>query len=103
MSLAMLIAGVCASRIGLWVFDISTTQLFQLHVDEEVRGLVGGVQQSLNALFGMFSFVLGILIPDPAYFHYYVSVGYVSVGLSVLCYAAGVYSRRDKLSLPRDS
>jgi iron-regulated transporter 1 len=26
-SLAMLIAGVCASRVGLWVFDISVTQV----------------------------------------------------------------------------
>jgi iron-regulated transporter 1 len=31
-SLAMLIAGVCASRIGLWVFDISVTQVsFEEH------------------------------------------------------------------------
>jgi iron-regulated transporter 1 len=26
-SLGMLIAGVCASRVGLWVFDISVTQV----------------------------------------------------------------------------
>jgi solute carrier family 40 (iron-regulated transporter), member 1 len=98
-SLGMLIVGVCLSRVGLWVFDISVTQLFQLHVDEEVRGLVGGVQQSLNALVGMLAFVLGILISDPEYFHYYVSVGYFSVGLCVIFYGAGVYARRHELSL----
>ena len=31
-SLTMLIFGVCASRVGLWVFDISVTQLMQLHI-----------------------------------------------------------------------
>jgi iron-regulated transporter 1 len=98
-SLALLISGVCASRVGLWVFDIAVTQLFQLHVDEDIRGLVGGVQQSLNAFFGMLSFVLGILIPNPEYFHYYVSIGYASVGLCGLCYGAGVYARRHQLSL----
>lgn len=97
-SLAMLIAGVCASRVGLWVFDISVTQLMQLHIPEDVRGLVGGVQQSLNAFFGMLSFALGILIPNPEDFHYYVSVGYASVALALLCYALGVYARRQFLS-----
>lgn len=32
-SLAMLIAGVCASRVGLWVFDISVTQVGEMHKD----------------------------------------------------------------------
>jgi iron-regulated transporter 1 len=98
-SLAMLIAGVCASRVGLWVFDISVTQLMQLHIPEDVRGLVGGVQQSMNAFFGMLSFALGIMIPNPEEFHYYVSVGYASVGLAILCYMSGVYARRQRLSL----
>ncbi len=98
-SLIMLISGVCASRVGLWVFDIAVTQLFQLHVDDDVRGLVGGVQQSLNSFFGMLSFVLGIMIPNPEYFSYYVSIGYFSVGLCVLCYGGGVYARRHHLSL----
>jgi hypothetical protein len=31
-SLAMLIGGVCASRVGLWVFDISVTQVSAMRV-----------------------------------------------------------------------
>ena len=98
-SLSMLICGVCASRMGLWVFDISVTQLMQLHIPEDVRGLVGGVQQSMNAFFGMLSFALGILIPDPVDFHYYVSAGYISVGVALLCYTCGVFARRQRLTL----
>lgn len=102
-SLAMLIAGVCASRVGLWVFDITVTQLMQLHVHEDVRGLVGGTQQSMNAFFAMLSFALGILIPDPMYFHYYVSVGYISVGMAMICYALGIYTRKQILTAENPS
>jgi len=98
-SLPMLISGVCASRVGLWVFDIAVTQLYQIHVQEEIRGLVGGVQQSFNSFFGMLSFLLGILIPNPQYFHYYVSIGYFSVGLCAVAYFHGVYFKRHQLSL----
>jgi iron-regulated transporter 1 len=96
-SLFMLITGVCASRVGLWVFDIAMTQLFQEYIPSHVRGVVGGIQQSLNAFFGLFSFALGIFIPDPRQFHIYVAAGYGSVGLAVLLYTCGVYTRRDKL------
>jgi solute carrier family 40 (iron-regulated transporter), member 1 len=96
-SLAMLIAGVCASRIGLWVFDIAVTQLMQDCVPAHIRGVTGGVQQSLNAFFGLLAFVLGIIFPDPNEFHIYVSAGYASVGIAMLMYAFGVYMRQDKL------
>ena len=66
----------------------------QLFVPEHIRGLVGGVQKSLNAFFGMLSFALGIWIPDPQYFHIYVSVGYASVAVAVLCFAFGVLLRK---------
>lgn len=98
-SLAMLIVGVCASRVGLWVFDITVTQLMQLHVQEAVRGSVGGTQVSLNNFFAMLAYVLGIFIPDPVHFHIYVSVGYTSVGVALSCYAIGVYARRKSLSM----
>lgn len=96
-SLVMLITGVCSSRVWLWAFDIAVTQLMQLHVDEDVRGLVGGVQQSLNALFEMLAFALGLFLPDPEYFHIYVAVGYICVGLAVIFYWFGVY-RSDIIS-----
>lgn len=98
-SLAMLIAGVCASRIGLWVFDISITQLMQECVPAEVRGVTGGVQQSLNAFFGLLAFVLGIVFPDPRKFFIYVSAGYASVCISMVMYTIGIYLRQDKLRI----
>jgi hypothetical protein len=74
----------------------------QLHIPEDIRGLVGGVQQSMNAFFGLLSFALGIVIPDPKYFHVYVSAGYASVGLAVVCFGFGVFGKRTKLSVADD-
>jgi iron-regulated transporter 1 len=86
-SLALLIGGVCASRIGLWVFDIAMTQLMQLQVPDNVRGVVGGVQQSLNAFFDLLAFGIGLFLPDPREFYVYVAAGYASVGIAALLYA----------------
>jgi solute carrier family 40 (iron-regulated transporter), member 1 len=94
-SLTMLIAGVCTSRVGLWVFDITMTQLFQEYVHPSVRGVVGGVQESLNAFFGLIAFVLGICVPDPQNFHIYVSIGYASVGICMLVYTFSIFIRRE--------
>jgi iron-regulated transporter 1 len=78
-SISMLIGGVCGSRVGLWVFDISVTQMMQEFIPAGIRGVVGGTQQSLNAFFQLLSFGLGLFFPDPKEFHIYVSAGYGAV------------------------
>jgi len=98
-SMAMLLTGVCASRVGLWVFDISVTQLMQEFVPARVRGSVGGTQQSLNALFQLLSFALGLLFPDPRQFPIYASAGYAAVGVAVLLYFVGVVRRAEDFLL----
>jgi iron-regulated transporter 1 len=95
-SMGMLIAGACASRIGLWVFDIAVTQLMQEFIPDGIRGSVGGTQQSLNAFFSLFSFGLGLIFPDPREFHIYIAAGYGAVGVAAIMYALGVYIRRDE-------
>lgn len=97
-SMTMLITGVCASRVGLWVFDITVTQLMQFHIPDDSRGLVGGVQQSLNSFFGLFSFALGLVLSDPRDFQYFVAVGYFSVGIAVACFGFGIFSKREQLA-----
>jgi iron-regulated transporter 1 len=95
-SMGMLIAGACASRIGLWVFDITVTQLMQEFIPDGVRGVVGGTQQSLNAFFSLLSFSLGLIFPDPREFYIYIAAGYSAVGVAAIMYALGVYVRRDE-------
>ena len=72
-------------------------QLMQDYVPDGVRGLVGGVQQSMNAFFFLLSFAIGIFLPDPRDFHIYVAAGYVGVALAVPCFYFGVFRRRGKL------
>jgi iron-regulated transporter 1 len=89
--LTMLILGVCLSRIGLWVFDITVTQLQQQRTPPDVRGVVGGVQQSLNAFFGLLCFTLGVIFPSTKDFHIYASAAFGSVGVAACLYAVGIY------------
>lgn len=94
LSLALLIAGVCLSRVGLWVFDIAVTQMQQEEAPGGVRGRVGAVQQSLNALFRNLSFVPGLVYPNPDDFPVCVAAAVVGVGLSALSFVVGVYRPR---------
>lgn len=95
-SMVLLIFGVCISRIGLYVFDIAVTQLMQEFIPENVRGVVGGTQQSLNAFFLLFSFAFGLVFPDPKEFHLYVSAGYAALWVAVFLYALGIYRQSHK-------
>ena len=90
----LLISGVCFSRIGLWVFDISITQLMQLHIPAPVRGLVGGVQQSLNAFFTVIIYTAGLFISNPKYFYIYASISFTGVALAAVFYGLMVFSRK---------
>ena len=92
-SLATLIIGVCASRIGLWVFDISITQLQQERTPDGLRVRVGAVQSTLNAFFTLASFSIGFLLPDPAEFHVYVASAFFCVTLATFVYACSMRQR----------
>jgi len=95
LSLTMLIIGVIASRVGLYVFDIAITQFMQELIPEDIRGVIGGVQKSLNALFDLTTYGLGFLFPDPSSFYILVATGFYSVGLAMCLYLGGVYYHRD--------
>lgn len=94
-SMIMLITGVCLSRTGLWVFDITVTQLMQEFIPEGIRGVVGGTQQSINAFFSLSSFGLGFIFPDPRDFPIYASTGYAAVCVAAVFYTFGVFFRSD--------
>ena len=99
-AMVLLIAGTCASRIGLWVFDIAVTQMMQELIPLPIRGVVGGAQQSLNALFQLTSFGMGLVFPDPSDFYIYGLVGFAGVGVAMVLYYFGVYRQRGTLFPP---
>ncbi|XP_028291718.1 solute carrier family 40 member 1 [Gouania willdenowi] len=82
MSVSLLFAGVIAARVGLWSFDLTVTQLIQENVIESERGVINGVQNSMNYLLDLLHFIMVILAPNPEAFGLLViiSVSFVASG-----------------------
>ncbi|KAJ7345545.1 hypothetical protein JRQ81_001495 [Phrynocephalus forsythii] len=81
-SVSLLFAGVIAARVGLWSFDLTVTQLLQENVIESERGIINGVQNSMNYLLDLLHFIMVILAPNPEAFGLLVliSVSFVAIG-----------------------
>ncbi len=90
-SLWMLILGVVLSRVGLWANELSIFQLTQRTVDENVRGIVGGSQSSMNYFFYLLNSALGIIFSDPENFYVLCLIGYSAVISAFLLMLRGVY------------
>ncbi|KAI5058958.1 hypothetical protein GOP47_0025277 [Adiantum capillus-veneris] len=73
-SSALLMGGVAVSRFGLWMFDLAVLQLMQESTPEHERGIVGGVQNSVQSFLEMLSFVAGMLISKPKDFDKLISL-----------------------------
>ncbi|NXI28610.1 S40A1 protein, partial [Sterrhoptilus dennistouni] len=82
LSVSLLFAGVIAARVGLWSFDLTVTQLLQENVIESERGIINGVQNSMNYLLDLLHFIMVILAPNPEAFGLLVliSVSFVAMG-----------------------
>uniref|UniRef100_A0A8D0HFC2 Solute carrier family 40 member n=1 Tax=Sphenodon punctatus TaxID=8508 RepID=A0A8D0HFC2_SPHPU len=81
-SVSLLFSGVIAARVGLWSFDLTVTQLLQENVIESERGIINGVQNSMNYLLDLLHFIMVILAPNPEAFGLLVliSVSFVAIG-----------------------
>ncbi|XP_041057179.1 solute carrier family 40 member 1-like isoform X1 [Carcharodon carcharias] len=89
-SIALYFAGAVSARVGLWSFDLTVTQLIQEMVSESKRGIVNGVQGSMNSIMDLLRFVIVIIMPAPEHFGILIilSVIFVSTGgLLFFCFA----------------
>lgn len=96
-SSALLMGGVATSRFGLWMFDLAVLQLMQESTPEQERGIVGGVQNSMQSFLEMLSFVTGMLISNPKDFDKLVYLSYGAVTMSLTLYSLQVYRVRGHL------
>merc|ERR1712106_1196974 len=62
-SVLVFLTGVILARFGLWVVDLTVNQLLQEKVAEDVRGVVNGVQDSLNNTLDLLKCILVIILP----------------------------------------
>ena len=91
MTATLMIGGVIPSRIGLWIADLATIQLFQRTVDEDLRGRVGGVQTSISSSMEFLPLVLGMVFSEVGDYWIVMLTGYLHVGLAVFVSGAGVW------------
>ncbi|MCO5608470.1 hypothetical protein L7F22_062680 [Adiantum nelumboides] len=87
----VLMTGAAAARAGLWMFDLSVTQLMQESVPEIERGVVAGVQNSMQSFFQLVAFAVGMIIPHPQDFGKLILMSFGSVTTAAFIYAIQVY------------
>lgn len=93
----MLMAGVAASRLGLWMFDLAVMQLMQDEVSDSDRCVVGGVQNSLQSMFDLLTYIMGIIISDPRDFSELIVLSFFLVTCPAVMYTLHVYRVRKHL------
>jgi len=85
-SVGSLLLGIILARYGLWMSDLSITQILQEGVDESIRGAVGGVQGALNSALDTVKFTLVIIFPSSATFGWLILASFATVTLGAMLY-----------------
>ncbi|KAK6103583.1 Ferroportin1 (FPN1) family protein [Brugia pahangi] len=83
-----LLIGIAVARLGLYMADLSISQIMQEKVPERERNTVFGVQDSIAQFFSMLKDILTIILPDPKTFGILIiiSILFVSSGFLCFCY-----------------
>lgn len=92
--ISILIMGIIIARFGLWIVDLTITQILQERVEEERRGVVNGVQDSLNNSMDLLKCILVILLPSAENFGYLIILSFVSISTGWIFYA--LFSRQQR-------
>jgi len=87
------------SRLGVWVFDLTTQQLTQTLVPARERSTFAGIESSVNNVFDLLGSASAIAFPRTEQFHWLALASWVVVAFAWLMYAVWVgtgkaYSRR---------
>ncbi|XP_014778449.1 solute carrier family 40 protein member 1 isoform X2 [Octopus bimaculoides] len=86
-SIGLLMGGIITARFGLWSADLTVTQLFMENVEESERGVVNGVQNSLNMLMEILKFLLVIFISETSDFYILIIISYMFICFGGISFA----------------
>merc|ERR1711878_160503 len=93
-SVSIFLSGIILARFGLWIVDLTINQILQERVAEDKRGVVNGVQDSLNNSLDLLKCVLVIMLPNMETFALLIFLSFVSINIGWLLYA--LYSRSQR-------
>merc|ERR1719219_3130992 len=93
-SVSIFLAGIILARFGLWIVDLTINQILQERVAEDRRGVVNGVQDSINNTFDLLKCVFVILLPSEETFALLIFISFASINFGWLIYA--LYSRSQR-------
>ncbi|CAG8953253.1 hypothetical protein HYFRA_00003456 [Hymenoscyphus fraxineus] len=85
------------SRLGLWIFDLTTQQLTQTLNPPQALSTFTGVEYSFVSVFELCQHLMGIFLGRPEDFKWIASVSLIAVGISSIAYAGWVRHRRGHL------
>ena len=85
------------SRLGLWVYDLTTQQLTQTMTESSQRSSFAGVEYSFVSLFELAHHVLTIILHRPEQFKWIAGISLLAVTTSTVAYAGWVWKMRGHL------
>ncbi|PQE11180.1 iron transporter protein [Rutstroemia sp. NJR-2017a BVV2] len=93
----LLFTNLSLSRLGLWIFDLTTQQLTQTLVPPATRSSFTGCEYSLVAFFELGNFVMAMIWHRPEQFRWIALISLAAVGVSSVMYAEWVRRMRGHL------
>jgi len=96
-SVIVLLTGITAARYGLWIVDLSITQILQERVEESRRGVINGVQDSMNNTLDLLKCVLVICMPRQESFGILIFLSFASISTGWIFYSVYFCKRVRKL------
>jgi iron-regulated transporter 1 len=85
------------SRLGLWIYDLTTQQLTQTMVAPNQRSSFTGVEYSFVSFFELAQFVIAIVLHKPEQFKWIAAMSWVATLVSTMAYAGWVWKMRGHL------
>lgn len=93
----MLFFFLSISRLGVWIYDLTTQQLTQTMVRLVQRSSFTGVEYSFVSLFELAQFVITIVLHKPEQVKWIAAMGWIAVLVSIIAYAGWLWKMRGHL------
>ena len=87
-SVIVLMSGLITARFGLWISDLTITQILQEKVPEEHRGTICGVQNGSYSALDTIKFILVIALPENETFGWLILASFASICIGAIFYAS---------------